>query len=72
MFSDLTDEEIVELKKKITAFLSSNLAVQTVSDDSGNTLTLNQANAFKFLEELTKEQKRRKRGGNPFIAMDLR
>jgi hypothetical protein len=72
MFSDYTDEQITCMKKEITAFLRSNLAVQTVSDDSGNTLTLNQANAFRFLEELTKEQKRRKRGGNPFIAMDLR
>jgi len=72
MFSELTDDEIIDLKKQITASITSNFAVQSVSVDSGLALTLNHQNAWRFLEELTKEQQRRRRGGNPFIAMDLR
>ena len=72
MFSELTDDEIINLKKQITASITSNFAVQSVSVDSGLALTLNHQNAWRFLEELTKEQHRRRRGGNPFIAMDLR
>jgi len=72
MFSELTDEQIVQLKKEITAFMRNNLAVQTITDDSGQGLTLNHGNAFRFLEELTKEQRRRSRSGNRFIALDLR
>ena len=72
MFDELTDAEIIDLKRQITASMQSNFAVQTVSVDSGLTLTLNHNNAWRFLEELSKEQKRRRRGGNPFIAVDLR
>jgi len=72
MFDELTDEEIIDLKRQIAASMQSNFAVQTVSVDSGLTLTLNHSNAWRFLEELSKEQKRRRRGGNPFIAVDLR
>jgi len=47
-------------------------AVQTISVDSGLSMTVNHQNAWRFLEELTKEQRRRKRSGNPFVAIDLR
>jgi hypothetical protein len=72
MFSELTDEEIVNLKKQITASIQSNFAVRSVSVDSGLALTLDHTNAWRFLEELSKEQARRRRGGNPFVAIDLR
>jgi len=71
MFSELTDDEIIDLKKQITASIASNFAVRSVSVDSGLALTLDHQNAWKFLEELTKEQRRR-RCDNPFIAIDLR
>ena len=72
MFSELTDDEIVQLKKEITASIQSNFAVRSVSVDSGLALTLDHDNAFRFLEELSKEQSRRRRGGSRFIAFDLR
>jgi len=74
MFAELTDEEIVLLKRQITEFLQSNQfgAVQSVSVDSGLTLSLNYQNAWRFLEDLTKEQRRRRRGSSPFVAIDLR
>ncbi|MDR2705104.1 MAG: hypothetical protein LBC02_04925 [Planctomycetaceae bacterium] len=72
MFEELTDEQILDLKVHIREFLSGNSTVQTVTDGSGMSVTFNHQNAWKFLEELSKEQKRRKRGGNPFIALDLR
>ena len=74
MFSELTDEQIVTLKKQITDFLSgnNNFATQSITDESGMSLTLNHQNAWKFLEELTKEQRSRQRSSNPFIAIDLR
>jgi hypothetical protein len=71
MFSELTDEEIIELKKQITASIAGNFAVRSVSVDSGLALTLDHQNAWRFLEELSKEQRRR-RSGSPFIAIDLR
>jgi Mlc titration factor MtfA (ptsG expression regulator) len=74
MFEELTNEEIVQMKRQITEFLQSNQfgAVQSISVDSGLSMTLNQQNAWRVMEELTKEQRRRRRGGNPFIAIDLR
>jgi hypothetical protein len=74
MFDELTDAEIVQMKRQITEYLQSNQfgAVQAISVDSGLSMSLNPQNAWRFLEELTKVQRRRQRSGNPFIAIDLR
>ncbi len=72
MFSEFTDEEIRQFKKEVTRFLHDNIGTQSVSSSfQGMSFTINHQNAWKTLEELTKEQNRRKRS-NPFIALDLR
>ena len=73
MFTELTDEEISRWKAEISEFLRSNHSMTAMSDShTGLSITLTQQNAWKLLEELTKEQRRRRRGNNPFIAIDLR
>lgn len=73
MFSELTDEEIRQFKMKVTEFLQNNLGTSSVSSSfQGMSFTINHQNAWKTLEELTKEQSRRRRGNNPFVALDLR
>ena len=72
MFDELSDDEIRQFKREVTKFLQDNVGTQSVSSSfQGMSFTINHQNAWKTLEELTKEQNRRKRS-NPFIALDLR
>jgi hypothetical protein len=71
MFSELTDEQILELKTQIRTFLNGHYSFTSISID-GMSVSLSHDNAWKYLTELSKEQKRRRRGGNPFVAVDLR
>lgn len=73
MFEELTDDEIKQFKQEIRQFLRNNLGTQSVSSSfQGITFSINHQNAWKTLEELTKEQNRRRKGNNPFVALDIR
>lgn len=73
MFEELTDQEILEWKKQIREFLLTNHSTLSMSNShQGISFTLTHQNAWKILEDLTREQRRRQRRNNPFIQLDLR
>ena len=72
MFDDLTLDELQSWKRELCDFMRSNVGVQSFSTPDGVSMSVNQNNAWKVLQEINQSIARKLGRGGRFIGVEVR
>jgi len=72
MFDDLTLDELQSWKRELITFMRSHIGVQSFSMPDGVSMNVDQANAWKLLEEVNQAIQRKHGHGGRFVGAAIR